>query len=293
MRAAAEMDSGGRDPETRIDVPFSRMTRRAVALACALLLVTVTACGGDDDDDEVGADDTTTTEAPTTTADTEPELDQSQASPPADDEDGDPEVASTCGPGPAVPGSATDVTTAPVDWDGDGTDDVLTVYQDGGSWYAHAQLAGADVADVVLSGSGPSMKAVGGATLDQIVGEEAWVNVGSGSATAILSVLAFVSCQLHQATFSGTTADFAVGVTVTAADGVTCFDLDAGIEDYSSTSTDGVTYTGQSDLYTLDVSTSPPSLVHQQTTPQSATTSDPLFSAMSGFICDELDQSHL
>ena len=211
--------------------------------------------------------------------------------PDAPDSDGcgPPPTDPPCLPVADVPAEATDITTAPVDFDGDGAPDVLRVYRVGGTWYARAEVAGVGIGDLVLTGPGPAMTAIGGATVDAVAPEEAWVKVGSGSSTDIIGLLVYRDCMLQRVELNGSPAEFPVGVTATAADGVSCFGFDTGIEVFTTTSTDGVTYTGSSSLYTIDQGTSPPSLVLGSTAAQSQTTADGAsWNALHTFNCDSL-----
>lgn len=194
-----------------------------------------------------------------------------------------------CPPVADLPSGVTDVTTAPVDFNGDGTPDVLRVYKIGATWHARAEVAGIGIGDLVLTGSGPTMTAIGGATVDALQPEEAWVKVGSGSSTDIIGLLVYRDCMLQRVELNGSPAEFPVGATVTAADGVSCFGFDTGIEVFTTTSTDGVTYTGSSSLYTIDQGSSPPSLVLGSTAAQAQTTSDGAsWNALHTFNCDSL-----
>lgn len=199
---------------------------------------------------------------------------------------GPPPADEPCPPVPDVPDGATDVSTADVDFTADGTSDNLRVYQVGGVWHARVEVAGVGVSDVVLAGSGP-MTAIGAATLDGAPQQEAWVKVGSGSATDILGLLVFRDCTLERVTLEGVPAEFPVGVSATAADGVACIGFNTGIEIFTTTSTDGVTYTGSSSLYTIDYGTTPASLTLGSTAAQSQTTSDgPAWDSLHTFDCD-------
>lgn len=186
---------------------------------------------------------------------------------------------------PDVPDGATDVSTADVDFTADGTADNLRIYQVGGVWHARVEVAGVGVSDVVLAGSGP-MTAIGAATVGGVPQREGWVKVGSGSATDILGLLVFRDCALERVTLEGVPAEFPVGVSATAADGVACFGFNTGIEIFTTTSTDGVTYTGSSSLYTIDYGTTPASLTLGSTAAQSQTTSDgPAWDSLHTYNC--------
>ncbi len=205
-----------------------------------------------------------------------------------------------CASIPPMPAGATNPTTAPVDFDGDGTAETLRVYQLGSVWHVRAEEVvgavdvgpGDDVGldDEVLAGSGPTMTAIGGATVNNDTAEEAWVKVGSGSATDIIGVLVFQNCDLQRVGLNNAPAEFPIGITVTAADGLACFGFDTGIEVFATTSNDGVTYTGTSTLYTIDLSSTPPNLVLGATANQSENTSSgAAFTALHTFHCDNLN----
>lgn len=191
----------------------------------------------------------------------------------------------------AVPSGATDVTTAPVDFDGDGTADVLRVYQDGSTWHARAEMANTGVHDQVLPPvTGTPMTAIGGATVDNDASQEAWVKVGSGASTDIVGLFVFRQCQLQRVELNGAAAEFPIGASLTHAEGLECFGPNVGIERFDTTSSDGSTYTGTSETFTIDLSTSTPSLVAGATTPISE--SDPPggapFDRLSQFRCGGL-----
>lgn len=199
-----------------------------------------------------------------------------------------PTITVDCNKIPDVAGRATDVTTAPVDFNGDGTPDVLRVYQVAGVWHVRAEIGGVAVDDDVLAGIGP-MTAIGGATVNNDTKEESWVKTGTSAATDIIGVLVYKPCNLQRVELNGNPAEFPVGATATAADGVSCFGFNIGIEVFTSTSSDGVTYTGTSTIYTINLSTTPPSLVAGATANQSETTSNPGWNSMHKFNCDNLN----
>ena len=204
--------------------------------------------------------------------------------------DGDGPEPLNCAPVPPVPSGATDITTAPVDIQGDGTPDLVRVYQDGGVWHVRVEVGGVAMDDDALTGPGPMMAVIGGATVNNDSVEEVWVKVGSGSATDIVGLLVWLECDLQRVELNNVPAEFPVGITATAADGLACFGFDTGIEVFTTTSTDGVTYTGTSTIYTIDLSSSPPSLVLGATANQSENTSGgPSFDRLHSFQCDNLN----
>jgi hypothetical protein len=202
-----------------------------------------------------------------------------------------------CGPEPTdpecvvpqpLPEGISDETTAPGNFDGDGSPDVLRVYRSSGAWHARIEIGGNPVADVVLAGSGP-MTAVGGASVDAVPVDEAWVKVGTTPGKDVLGLLTLLGCELHRVSLEGTPAELPVGGTSTTADGVACFGFDVGLEVFTTTSTDGVTYTGTSSIYTIDYGNVPPTLVLGSTAAQSQTTSDGAsYDALHTFQCDDL-----
>ena len=193
---------------------------------------------------------------------------------------------------PPVPANATDVTTAPVDFDGNGTADLLRVYRVGSVWHVRAEIGGLGIDDEVIPGPGPSMSAVGGATINPGLTEEAWVKVGQGAATDILGIYVFRSCDLQRVLLRGAgpvggPAEFPVGASATAADSVQCFGNNVGIEVETTTSSDGTNYSGTSQMYTLDLSGPNPVLVPQGP-PSNISTPGTSVTNLSDFICDSL-----
>ena len=253
---------------------------RSFGAAMAAVLI-FGSCGGDP---TVGSSAATTTSTTTAAGSTPP---PAQAAPSGGTTP--PQLAS-CPPIAAVPSGALDVTTAPVDFDGDNTQDVLRVYRLGSVWHARAEMANVGVDDDVVSGPGPSMTAIGGATVDNDASQEAWIKVGSGASTDIVSFFVFRQCDLQRVFLNGTEAGFPIGASVTHADGLQCFGFDTGIEVFSTNSTDGVTYTGGSDLYTIDLSGISPTLVLGSSAAQSHSSppGGPAFDALSRFSCDNL-----
>lgn len=188
-----------------------------------------------------------------------------------------------------MPTGATNVTNAPVDFNAAGVTDQIRVYQLGTVWRVRATVDGSPVADDVLSGPGPAMTAIGGATVDGYPVEEAWVKVGSGSSTDIIGLLMLLDCDLKRVELNGVPGEFPIGATATAADGLGCYGFDVGIEVFTSTSSDGVTYTGTSQIYTIDVTGPNPVFVLGATANQSEANPSPGFTGMSTFNCDSLN----
>lgn len=203
-----------------------------------------------------------------------------------------PQVAS-CAPIGGMPSGATAITTAPVDFNGDGIADVFRVYRVGAVWHARADIGTAAINDVVVAGAGPTMTAIGGATVNNDSRQEAWIKVGSGASTSIVSFFVFRQCALQRIRLNGTPAFFPIGASLTHADGLQCFGFNVGIEVFSTNSNDGMTYAGTSKLYTINLSGSTPVLALGATSSQSETNppGGPAFNALSKFHCDSLGPS--
>ena len=229
-----------------------------------------------------GSGTTTTSIEETTTTQGTPGGDMTSTS-------GDIDTQSECEAVGPMPSGATNVTNAPVDFNAAGIADQIQVYQLGTVWRVRAYVDGSPVADEVLAGPGPAMTAIGGATVDGYPVEEAWVKVGSGSSTDIIGLLMFLDCELKRVELNGTPGEFPIGATGTAADGLGCYGFDVGIEVFTSTSSDGVTYTGTSQIYTIDVTGPTPVFVLGATANQSETNPSPGFTGMSTFNCDNLN----
>jgi hypothetical protein len=199
--------------------------------------------------------------------------------------------SATGGSCPAIasaPGAATSVTTAKVDFDGNGTPDTLRVYLVGSAWHARGDKAGTAFDDEVIDGPGP-MEAFGGAKVNADATQEAWVKTGQGGAGDILSFFVYSQCRIRQVRLNGAAANFPLGLGPTATAGVSCFGSGVGLVLLDTMSTDGVNYSGTSKLYKLSLGP-PPSLVLAQTTPESASSSPggPAFDALSSFHCGNL-----
>jgi hypothetical protein len=257
---------------------------RLVALPIPLLILAAS-CGSGGN---TTARSTTTTTSTTTGAPT-----SSTTAPPTTNRSGGPPQVASCTAIAGVPSGATAVTTAPVDFDGDNTPDTFRVYRVGTVWHARAEIANFGVNDQVVSGSGPSMTAIGGATVNNDATQEAWIKVGSGASTDIISFFVFRQCQLQRVLLNGVPAEFPIGASVTHADGLQCFGFDVGIEAFATNSTDGMTYAGNSKIYTIDLSGAAPTLVLGTTAPQSETSppGGPAFDNLSRFGCDNLGPS--
>jgi len=222
--------------------------------AVALVGLTLAGCGGDDE----GATPTTVpTSVPTTTASTSPSASSTTVVPgPGSTAPSGPADKSQCPP-IAARAALADDETIPIDFDGDGTAETLRVYRDGTEWHVRGELAGYAFHDQVVPGSGP-MAPVGAARLNPSdATQEAWVRVGNGAYTGILTIFVFRDCELQRATLDGEPVALPVGASIRNAAGIGCFMFDQGIEVFTTTSEDGILYSGESELYTLDVTSQP------------------------------------
>lgn len=201
-----------------------------------------------------------------------------------------PSTLSGCPSIPPLASGITSVTQAAGDFAGDGSaNDVLKVYQLGSAWHVRVDIGGQGVDDDVVAGAGP-MTAIGATTVNNDPVDEAWVKVNSGSGTDVVGMLAFHNCNLQRVKLNNAPAAFAIGSTVTADDGLSCFGFNVGVEVFSTTSGDGVTYTGTSKLYTLNLTSGTPKLVLGSTAVESQTTSSgPAYAALHTFHCHSLN----
>lgn len=125
----------------------------------------------------------------------------------------------------SVGAGATNVTTKPGDFDGNGTPDVLRAYKLGNDWHLRVELGGgAGGSDLIVPGIDPvsGMKAVGGFNLNDTVAEEAFAVVGSGASTTLVGIFVFANCSLVRVTENGNPASFAVGASVLNRSGISC-----------------------------------------------------------------------
>lgn len=273
-----------------------------LAAAFAVAALTLTGCGTDSTQMATRPAPSTTAETtapptPTTTAETTPGPTASRPTPAQgpvkSKSSGSSQQVASCPTVGGMPSGATAITTAPVDFNGDNVADTFRVYRVGATWHARAQIAGVAVSDVVVVGQGPSMTAIGGATINNDTKQEAWIKVGSGSSTDLVSFFVFRQCGLQRVRLNNSPAAFPVGATVMHADGIQCYGFNVGIEVFKTNSTDGITFTGTSKIYTINLSGAAPTLVLGATATQSE--SNPpggnAFDVLSRFTCDNLGPS--
>jgi len=125
----------------------------------------------------------------------------------------------------AIGGGATDITTKPGDFDGNGVSDTLRAYKLTGQWHLRVELAGgASGADLIVSGIDPStgLKAVGGFNLDGNIADEAFAIVGTGASTTLIGIFAFTNCKLVRVTQNGRETTFAIGASAQRRSGLRC-----------------------------------------------------------------------
>ena len=160
------------------------------------------------------------------------------------------------------PATAVRVTSAPGDFDGDGTPDTLVVYGTGtddapAPYVVRIELGGergAVETPIVDAATDPNqnVKALGGADIssrsgvaDDGSGAEAFVAVGSGASTFLVGFYQLAACELVRLSGAGSTpAELPVGGTVTHLSGVRCEDASSGTQlvQVAAESSDGVTY---------------------------------------------------
>lgn len=190
-----------------------------------------------------------------------------------------------CPAGPAAPSGATDTTTAPGDFDGDGKPDKLSTYRvaSAGTWHVRVELASGGSTEAELPATAQGVKAVGGAKLDVGTGDAAFVVVGTNAGATNLGLFALASCKLTRVTLAGgVPAEFPVRSTPTARSGLTC--QVPGLVAYSATSPDGQAYAASSISYLL-VGTLLDE-AHRATQPVAA--SDPALAGFGAFTCGSL-----
>ena len=216
--------------------------RRSLATAALAISLLVAGCGGDDDESTATTSTTTSTTAPTTTDSAPPST--TTTTTPVD-----------CGPPAQVPApGATDVSRKQVDADGDGEGDDAYAYLDGGVPTVAVRLAGGTTA-VVPTGepAGTLLGVLGGHDLGG-GGDTVFVQVGSGASVEVIGLFELDGCTLTRVTLAGgEPAAFAVGGTVTHADGLRCVrgDDGPGLEVLTATSVDGQTFSTDDRAYRL------------------------------------------
>ena len=263
---------------------------RWAALAIAVLLAVGLAACGDDGPEVAGGGATTSTTAPAqptaslapaTTTTTRAGTVTSAAP-----------AAPACPENAIAPG-ASDVTTAPGDFDGDGRSDTLRAYRAGSAWHLRVELAAGGAADTTVAPQGPvAVKALGGVNLGKPA-HVAFATVGSGAATTIVGLYFLKSCQVRPVVNEEATATFPVGATVRNHTGLECTDHgNDGTPNliwHQATSDDGVTFRATDTIYAFSgesIATTAPGVVG----PRNIAAADPQFPKYSTLTCGGLSR---
>ncbi len=197
---------------------------------------------------------TTTTTAPTTTTTTAPTTTTTV-------------VRSTtttalpvvCAPLSPVPASAMEVTTVPVNVDGDNLADLMTVYRVEETWGLRIDVGvGGAVVEAILDVFAlDPVAAIGGFDIEGDGSDELFVKVGSGAYATLIQLFDFKDCTITPITLDtiddandGVTAIFGVGASIGTVSALTCdgtqlWTLDANLSD------DGTFYEVMEVPYTL------------------------------------------
>jgi len=189
----------------------------------------------------------------------------------------------------AIGGGATDVTTKPGDFDGNGVVDTLRAYKLGSDWHLRVELSGAASGhDVVVPGVDPGtgLKAVGGFNLDENQSNEAFVVIGSGASTTLVAIFVFKNCQLTRVTEMGNAATFQVGASAQNRSGLSCVQGTA-LQTLSASAppNTGTPFSGRRTTYDLVGS----DLVQANVSPQETFgLNDPGLAPFSRFTCGSL-----
>ena len=143
-----------------------------------------------------------------------------------------------------------------VDFNGDGNAEVFRAYPVNNTWrVALEDGTGLSYDDEPLAIFSLPVFPQAPADVNGDGREEVFIVVGADPSTAKLGLFSLVGCNLTRAFDSGQPAIFRVGATVTHLDGVKCVDHNGDgttdILQYHGTSTDGITYTIQTSVFTL------------------------------------------
>ena len=162
-------------------------------------------------------------------------------------------VELSCGSGGDIlPPLMTNATSAAGDFDGNGHPDTLWVWGLGMGWTAHIETDGGFGADIALPPT-PLARAIGGYDINRDGVDEAFVQVGSGAHAAIVGLYTLyepegspatgLSCGMDEiaSVETGLRAEFAVGASVTNANGLACL-ANGTLREYRQTTVDGITF---------------------------------------------------
>ena len=191
----------------------ARSLRNAALVVAVLLLA---ACGDDDADtaEDAPADETTTTDAGEETTTT-------------DADDGQEPDEAACPDDAPIPAEASALSDAPVAYDGngDGEQDILTVYEDDGDWMLHVEWAAGGTSAVWLDEAGSmGARPLGGYDLSGDGADEAWVAMAGPAAGSIVGIYRTEGCELIPVFDADTGSPFTFTVTATIGNfsGATC-----------------------------------------------------------------------
>jgi len=166
------------------------------------------------------------------------------------------------GPGDPLPGTATSVTTATGDFDGNGTDGKLQVYRDGGSWYIRLLTdSGYGAAKLLPTGGAEAARAIGGHDINKDGVDEAFVVTGAGAYTELVTLYSMhepieappnMRCDVGNVYIGGgtTRATFPVGASLGNQAGLVC--LATGVREITQSTVDGATYERYRSNYSYD-----------------------------------------
>jgi len=272
-----------------IDHNVHAPARRARTYALpALIAAVMVACGGATTPTATSGPPTTTTtlavtpSVPASTTPTTPVASTVASNP-----------TTIAGPGAAcptvpLPSGASNQTTAPGSFDGDGQPDVLRAYQVSGAWRLRVELSAGGQVEVAVPnvGTGDAVKAVGGFNIDENLIDEAFATVGSGSYATHVGVWKGGGfCSIVRVTVNGQPSTFPVGASVGNRSGLRCVGGTAlqALETLANSA--GTQYTGTIANYDVVGNT----LVLANTSPpQVLASTDPALAAYGKLTCGSL-----
>jgi len=260
-----------------------------IGLLGVLLLA---ACGDDAESSaQLAAGSTSTTEAPTTVAPTTTAASAGTVTTRLTPTTVRPPPTTAAGPLAGIGAGATDITTKPGDFDGNGVADTLRAYKLGGNWHLRVELAGGGGYDLAVTGIDQvnGMRAIGGFNLNDNIADEAFATVGSGASSTFLGIFVFTNCQLVRVTQSGNVLTFEVGASAQRRSGLGCVSGTA-LQTLSASAppTTGTPFTGTRTTYDLVGS----NLIEANLSPQETYgVNDPLLAPFGRFSCGSLSLS--
>ncbi len=138
------------------------------------------------------------------------------------------------GAGEPLSASATSLTTASADFDGNGVDGTLQVYRVGSTWYVRVETdSGYGAVNTLPTSGAEAARAIGGRDINKDGLDEAFLVTGAGAYTELVSIYTLfeplglapdLRCDVEPVMFGGTTADatFPVGASVGNQSGLIC-----------------------------------------------------------------------